>query len=238
MWLKLDSGMNRLGFKLQDWLQAYQTLKTCRWAKSPIVLMSHLAEADSLDSNETQAQQLMVDKLAKETGLPVSLANSAGILNGQQFHYKWVRPGLMLYGVSPLLNQDATDLGLKPVMRFESCLFNIKYCNVGEKVGYGGTFKASRVTRIGYVAVGYGDGYPWTVTESAYVLVDGVKSPIIGRVSMDILTIDITDISQAAIGSHVQLWGGKLPIENVAKFANTSHYELLCRAPLQKRSFL
>jgi alanine racemase len=237
IWLKLDSGMNRLGFGEEEWQQAYLTLKQCRWVKQPITLMSHFCSADELDNQTTAHQIARVNKVATSLNIPISLANSAAILRTDETHFDWVRPGLMLYGISPFSQLTEQEIGLKPVMQFESCLFNIKLCLKGQTIGYNQTWQAKRLTKVGFVAIGYGDGYPWHINTNAYVLVDGYQAPIIGRVSMDMITIDITDVPTAQLGSHVELWGNRLSVQTVAKFANTIPYELLCHAPLQRRTF-
>lgn len=233
IWLKLDSGMHRLGFTPKQWNNAFTALHKNKNIKPPIVLMSHLANADSPLDPMNQKQKNCFDKVGKDLNVAKSFANSAAILLHEIMNYDYVRPGIMLYGVSPVVGKTGKHFGLKPVMHFSSEIFAIKTCHISETVGYGARFKAKRTTKVALVAVGYGDGYPRHINENAYVLVTGQKAPVIGNVSMDILAIDITDISMAKIGSEVILWGEKLPVEKVAQFSNTIAYELLCRAPLR-----
>ncbi len=169
--------------------------------------------------------------------MPRSAANSAGILAFPQSYFNWVRPGIMLYGISPLLNCAAIDLGLRPVMTLRSQLIAIKNLKKGDKIGYGGTWQCRQDTVLGVVAVGYGDGYPRHAKNGTPILVGNVICPLIGSVSMDMITVDLTQCSHAKVGDPVVLWGNGLPIEEVAACAETIGYELACQitARVEKR---
>jgi alanine racemase len=163
---------------------------------------------------------------------PVSLANSAAILRHPEAHGDWVRPGIMLYGASPFAEQSATELGLQPVMTLESAIIGVQELAPGERVGYGGTFTAERPMRIGVVACGYADGYPRHAPTGTPIAVMGRRTRTVGRVSMDMLACDLTDIPEAGIGAPVTLWGkgvaGEVPADEVAAAAGTIAYELFC----------
>jgi alanine racemase len=183
--------------------------------------------ADELDKHETKHQ---IEKFARITqGLlgPKSLANSAAILGWPEAHADWVRPGIMLYGVSPFDNRTGADEGLKPVMTLQSEIISIQELHKNDAVGYGGTFIAPRDMRIGVVALGYGDGYPRLAPQGTPVLVHGHKASIIGRVSMDMITVDLSQVPEAKVSDPVELWGPHLPVEVVAKAIGTLGYELL-----------
>jgi alanine racemase len=189
--------------------------------------MTHLANADDPQDGKTDIQLAAFNEIAWPEDLVLSIANSAAVLTRPDAHADWVRPGLMLYGASPLLNQSAQSLGLKPVMQLSSRLISIKQLNVGDTVGYGATWKASEVMPMGIVGIGYGDGYPREVPAEAYVLINGKQAPIIGRVSMDMITVDLRGID-CVIGDEVTLWGEGLPIDFVAQWTNTIAYTLMC----------
>lgn len=226
-WLKADTGMNRLGFALTDASQAYARLCSC--FQGPVGLLSHLACADTPELEETRRQINRFERLRTENGGPeASLANSAAILAFPSSHYQWVRPGLMLYGVSPLEGESAKDLDLVPAMEFTASLIAVREVRVGDAVGYGGQWRASTSTRIGIVSAGYGDGYPWRAHAKAQVLVRGKLAPLVGRVSMDMMAIDLTGVPDATVGEDVVLWGRELHVERVAASAGTIPYELIC----------
>ena len=229
VWIKLDSGMHRLGFPANEVKAVYQQLKDCSWVHPNVGLMSHFACADTPDDIKNQ-QQLQCFELVRHSlgdDLRLSLANSAAIISHPSSHFDWVRPGIMLYGISPFANVTAQSLNLQPVMHFQAKIIAVHNYAVGESVGYGATWKARRNSRIAVVAAGYGDGYPRCIKSNTLVFIQGNKVPIVGCVSMDYLTIDISDYPQICVGDMTELWGANIPIESVAKSAGTIAYELL-----------
>ncbi|HWG70283.1 MAG TPA: alanine racemase [Steroidobacteraceae bacterium] len=229
VWLKLDSGMNRLGFKDAAFEAAHAALSSSSAVRPPVNLFTHLACADEPEL-PTTADQL--DRFAAATRLlpgERSIANSAGMLSFPQAQADWVRPGLLLYGVSPLAGAIGADYGLKPAMTLNSHVIAVKDVAAGEKVGYGGAWTASRPTRLAVAAVGYGDGYPRNLDSGTPVLVNGERAGLAGRVSMDMIGIDVTDLARPPqLGDPVILWGEGLPVEEIAVWAQTIPYELLC----------
>lgn len=233
VWLKFDSGMHRLGFDEAGFVKALKSLQACDWVSNDIKLMTHFACADKVDSEHAYHQLTSFLKLVKPyPKLSLSVANSAAVLSLPNSHYQYIRPGLMLYGASPLPEQSAKSLGLQPVMTFSSKVIAIRHCQKGESVGYGAGWKATKPSKIATVAVGYGDGYPRHITDKAVVLINGNRAPIVGRVSMDMLSIDITGFRNIQIGQNIILWGEGLSIDEVAAFSNTITYDLLCRMGL------
>lgn len=229
VWLKVDSGMHRLGFSPSAAVNAFQQLQHLPVVKE-IILTSHFACADDLLSAKTQQQIEVMEQLAQILPpLAQSLANSAGILAWPQTHHQWVRPGIMLYGSSPFATITADELNLQPVMSLHSRLIATQFVAAGETVGYGSTWLATQDTRLGVVAMGYGDGYPRHISRETCVLINGQRANIVGRVSMDMMTVDITNI-QAERGDNVLLWGEGLSADEVATAANTISYELFCQA--------
>ncbi len=235
VWLKHDSGMGRLGFDDSGFLQAYDALTQCSWVNKPLVLMSHMACADEGNNTHTNKQKQSFENLTSSLAGEFSVANSATICAYPELALDYVRPGLMLYGVSPLLGVTANDLKLKPVMHYKSEIIAIKTKHRGESVGYGASWKCEKTAKVAVVAVGYGDGYPWMTKPGAYALVAGHPCPIVGRVSMDMLTVDISEHTSVALGDEVILWGAGLSVEKVASFSNTLSYQLLCHASLRVR---
>ncbi|MDN0084031.1 alanine racemase [Crenobacter sp. SG2305] len=227
VWLKMDSGMHRAGFYPHDYARAYQRLADSANV-GDIVKMTHFARADEPELPTTQAQIETFD--AATAGLPgaVSIANSAGILSHPRARRDWGRPGIVLYGASPLPEGNHDGDGLKPVMRLATKVFSIRDLPAGETIGYGGTWTSDRPTRIGLIACGYADGYPRLASTGSPVAIDGVRSRIIGRVSMDMIMVDLTDVPGAGIGSEVELWGDQISVNEVAAAAGTISYELLC----------
>lgn len=229
VWLKLDSGMNRLGFKGAAFDAAHAALSTSSAVRSPVNLFTHLACADEPELPATADQ---LERFAAATrALPGerSIANSAGLLSFAQARADWVRPGLLLYGVSPLSGAIGADYGLKPAMTLNSHVIAVKDVAAGERVGYGGAWTAARPTRLAVAAVGYGDGYPRNLDSGTPVLVNGERAGLAGRVSMDMIGIDVTDLGRAPqLGDPVILWGEGLPVEEIAVWAQTIPYELLC----------
>ncbi len=229
VWLKLDSGMNRLGFKGEQFAAAHAALSALGAVQSPVNLFTHLASADAPDDSTTADQLARFDAATRFLPGERSIANSAGMLSFSEAQADWVRPGLLLYGVSPIEGAIGADYGLKPVMTLQAQVIALKDLTVGERVGYGGRWTASRPTRLAVAAVGYGDGYPRSLGTGAPVLVNGERAGLAGRVSMDMIGIDVTDLRRApALGDPVVLWGEGLPVEEIAVWADTIPYELLC----------
>jgi len=225
VWLKMDSGMHRLGLLPTDYTQAFMRL-VGHTNVEKIVLMSHFANADNLDSEHTLQQILIFQQAIKNLAVnEISLANSAAILAWPQAKANWSRPGIMLYGADPLM---ALDTKLRPVMQLTSQIISIRPIKKGESIGYGSLFTAQHDTVVGVVACGYADGYPRAASNGTPVAVDGCMTRIIGRVSMDMLFVDLTNIPQAKIGSTVELWGAQVAANDVAKAAGTIAYEIFC----------
>ena len=229
VWLKIDTGMGRLGFRPEDTRLALQQLEAIK-SVSKIRLMTHFANADVLDNEYTQHQLKSFDQIAKHyPDKERSAANSAATLAYTNSHYEWVRSGVVLYGVSPFqvdkAHPDTSEL--KPVMSLHAPIISIKQCKKGDHIGYGSRYCCPHDMRIGVVAIGYADGYPRAITAPMNVAINGNHAPVIGRVSMDMLTIDITN-QEAALGDDVELWGEDIPVTDVASSANTISYELLC----------
>lgn len=225
IYLKLNSGMNRLGYRPEHYQTALNRANSIDNIGS-IIQMSHFANADTginMDAQKEMINQTMVDHL------PRCLANSAATLFDAETHQDWVRPGIILYGVSPSgIWQDIAGFGLQPVMTFNSEIIAIQDVKKGEQIGYGSRFTAMRDMRVGVVACGYADGYPRHAPDGTPVIVNGHKTQMVGRISMDMLTIDVTDYPDVVYGSQVELWGNQLPVDEVAKFCDTIGYELLC----------
>ncbi len=224
VWLKIDSGMHRAGFAPDRALQTYRALEATGKV-AQITLMSHFARADEPQCGATAGQVRCFDAAVASLPGARSLCNSAGILAWPDAYRDWARPGIMLYGAHPV--PGATD-GLKPVMQLESAVIDVRDLYAGEALGYGARFVAERPTRVGLVALGYADGYPRAAPGGTPVVVEGHAARLIGRVSMDLLTVDLTRLPEAGPGSRVQLWGAQVPVNAVAAAAGTIAYELLC----------
>ncbi|MFO1352198.1 MAG: alanine racemase [Gammaproteobacteria bacterium] len=228
VWLKIDTGMRRLGFPAEDAGAIWRRLRECRAVEPNIRLMSHFANADDCQ-DPTSLRQIDAWRTAT-AGLAgeVSFANSAGVLGWPAAHFDWIRPGIMLYGVSPFTDTTGADEGLRPVMTLTTRLIAVKPLRKGDRVGYSGTWEAPQDMRLGIAAIGYGDGYPRHAQSGTPVLVGGQAASIVGRVSMDMICIDLRDCPNAQVGDPVTLWGEDLPVETIAKRADTIAYELLC----------
>ncbi len=236
VFLKMNSGMNRLGIAPGDYRAAHARLAAIP-ALREIGLMTHFADADGASGIAAQLERFQ----AHTAGLPGqrSLANSATVLRYPQAAGDWARPGIMLYGGSPFADQSAASLGLRAAMTLSSEIIGVQTLAAGERVGYAGTFVADRPMRVGVVACGYADGYPRHAPTGTPVLVGGVRTRLVGRVSMDMIAVDLTDLREARVGSPVVLWGEDLPADEVAAAAGTISYELLCalapRVPVRER---
>jgi alanine racemase len=223
IYVKLNTGMNRLGFGEKEFAGALDRLRRCA---SEITLMTHFADADGERGVRWQLERF--EAATAGVKLTRSLANSAAVLRYPETHADWVRPGIMLYGCSPFPDESAEELGLKPAMTLSSELIAVRELRAGDSVGYGCTFIASRPMRLGVVACGYADGYPRHAPTGTPVLVCGRRTQTVGRVAMDMLFADLTGIKEAAVGSPVTLWGEGISADEVAAKAGTVSYELLC----------
>ena len=234
--LKVNTGMNRLGFAPDDFPAALQALGA-NPGIGTISLLTHFANAD--DERGVAWQLERFERVAAEVGLPRSLANSAAILRYPEAHADWIRPGIMLYGCSPFPETTGMELELKPAMTLASEVIAVQRLERNERVGYGGLYTAERPLRLGVVACGYADGYPRHAPNGTPVLVDGHRTGTVGRVSMDMLCVDLSAVPDTGIGSRVVLWGEGNPIERVAAAAGTVGYELMCalapRVPVIER---
>jgi alanine racemase len=239
IWIKIDTGMNRLGFPVREFAAALARVQRLNPAPLEIRLLTHLASADELNNPVTAEQLARFRAATAGLNYSTSIANSAGIFGGVQLMCDWVRPGLALYGASPFPSGTAADLGLEPVMSLETSVIAVRHLTRGERVGYGGAWSAPRDAVIAIVAAGYGDGLPRNLPGNTPVLVNGARAPLTGRVSMDMIAVDVTDLGPVHVGAPAVLWGPGLPVEEVARHAGTIPYELLCsvsqRVPLELR---
>lgn len=235
VWVKLNSGMNRLGFKVDEIIDVIHQLKADGFN---CVLAMHFANADADNHplNEQQKQQFLH---VKEACAPIlaSCCNSAAIFKWPELNFDFVRPGIMLYGASPFADKTVEDLDIQPVMTFTAEIIALNTIQVGESVGYGSTFIADKVTELAIISIGYGDGYPRAFFKQNYVAINGQKVPVVGRVAMDMIAIDVTDLN-AQLGTQVELWGKHRLVDDVAEANGTIGYELLCRLsnrPIRKK---
>ncbi len=227
IWLKLDSEMNRLGFTPDNFQAAYHQLNEMNNIGS-IRLMTHFACADNIASDKTTEQLKLFTSVNHALRGERSAANSAAILAWPEAHFDWVRPGIMLYGCSPLPDNTGSDHQLKSVMSLESELIAVKPVARGQTVGYGADWTAERDTKIGIVAIGYGDGYPRHAANGTPVWLNGRQVPLAGRVSMDMIAVELGPDGTDKPGDRVVLWGPELPVETVARYSDTIAYTLLC----------
>ena len=236
VWLKINTGMNRLGF-VPSAVSAALTQLQQHPAVREITLMSHFAHAD--EARGVTEQLNVFNALAAPYHLARAIANSAALIRYPQSHNDWVRAGIMLYGASPFVDTSAQQLGLRPAMTLQSRILAVQHLQRGDEVGYSAVFKADRAMRIGIVACGYADGYPRHAANGTPILVDGELTSTLGRVSMDMLYVDLSALPRAQVGSKVVLWGEGMPIEQVARAAGTISYELMCalakRVPIQEK---
>lgn len=222
---KANTGMNRLGFGLQRYPAVLDELGRCRNV-AHVVAMTHYADADGSRGVDWQLQRFRA--ALGDRRLPVSTANSAALLRHPQTAGDWVRPGIMLYGASPFAEVAAAELGLRPAMTLRSRIIAVQQLAAGERVGYAGTYVADKPMRIGVVACGYADGYPRHAPSGTPLLVGGKRAPTAGLVSMDMLSVDLSKLPEAGVGTDAILWGEGLPVEEIAATAGTVSYELLC----------
>jgi alanine racemase len=235
VFLKFDTGMHRLGFPLADHAAIVERVRALPGVAG-ITLMTHFAKADEAAGVNWQLQPFLDETSAY--ALPWSSANSAALLRYEEAQGMWTRPGIMLYGASPFADVSAAEMGLRPAMTLQSEIISERTLQPGEGVGYGLLYRAEREMRVGVVACGYADGYPRHALTGTPVLVDGQKSRTLGRVSMDMLCVDLSECPGAGVGSRVVLWGEGLPVDDVAAAAGTVSYELLCalaaRVPVEE----
>lgn len=231
-WLKLDTGMHRLGFPARDAASLHARLRGMPQVHEEIVLMMHFSSSDEFDdapgATRTRRQLRVFEDTTAGLPGPRSLANSAAVLGWPQSHADWVRPGGALYGMSVVAGRTGADFGLRPAMTLGTRLIAVNDVGKGECVGYSASWECPEDMRVGVAAIGYGDGYPRAVTPGIAVLVEGASAPVIGRVSMDLLAVDLRSQPDARVGDRVVLWGDGLPIETVAAAAGTIGYELAC----------
>ncbi len=233
VWIKIDTGMGRLGFNVTELTAILNKLQQCPWVVPQIGIMSHFACADVMNHHQNTIQINNINSIFttidKSHNIFYSIANSATILNFPAMHVDIIRPGIMLYGVSPSANHMSSDYNLKPVMSFFSAIISIHNYPAGVSIGYGSTWKTTKPTTVAIVAAGYGDGYPRHINPNTLVAINHEFAPIVGTISMDMLAIDITLCNNIRVGDKVELWGNAIPIETVANAAGTIAYELMCQ---------
>jgi alanine racemase len=227
IWLKMDSGMHRVGIHPADFQTAYQRLQSSGKA-AKVVLMSHFARADELDSARTDEQVAIFQSAREGLAAEVSLRNSPAVMGWPNVAGDWIRPGIMLYGATPFDQSQPIADRLQAVMTLESKVICVRELPAGEPVGYGGAFVTDRNMRIGVVAMGYADGYPRQAPTGTPVMIDGHRSQLLGRVSMDMLCVDLTHVPDAGVGSRVELWGKNIFASDVAASAGTIPYQIFC----------
>jgi alanine racemase len=227
IWLKMDSGMHRVGIHPNDYQQAYQRL-LASGKVAKVVLMTHFARADELGSVRTDEQVAIFQSAREGLQAQISLRNSPGVMGWPNVPSDWVRPGIMLYGATPFDQPQSVADRLQPVMTLESKVICVRELPAGEPVGYGGAYVTKAPTRVGVVAMGYADGYPRQAPTGTPVMIDGHRSQLIGRVSMDMLCVDLTHVPGADVGSRVELWGKHVLASDVAASAGTIPYQIFC----------
>ncbi|MGH8086391.1 MAG: alanine racemase [Lysobacter sp.] len=232
-WLKVDTGMHRLGFAPEAVRDAHARLTALPGVVGEVRLLNHFASSDEFigstsDGRQTREQIRVFNEVT--AGLPCerSLANSAAILGWPDAHADWVRAGGALYGMSVVEGRTGADFGLRPAMTFASRLIAVNHIRKGERIGYGASWETPEDMPVGVAAIGYGDGYPRAAPPGTPILVNGQRTQIIGRISMDLMTIDLRNIAGAEVGAPVLLWGAELPVEVIAAAAGTIGYELTC----------
>lgn len=235
VWLKMDSGMHRLGIMPELYAKSFHALSALGFVNQ-VIAMSHFANADHQGNAHTQQQldtfQRIIRSMPNADKIPYSLANSAGVLNWKSSHGSWTRPGLMLYGINPLADKESPDL--KPVMSLQAPVISLRTIRSGEYVGYSLRWHAQRDSLIATIALGYADGYPTQIQTGTAVLIDGQRAPIVGRVSMDLITVDCTDLINVNTGDTATFWGEDthgniLTVEEIAQQANTIPYDLVSK---------
>lgn len=228
VWLKIDTGMHRLGFPIEQVRAVHDRLRALRNIDDDIALMTHFAASDEFE-NPMSAEQIACFTAATESLQGKrTLANSAAVLGWPQSRADWVRTGGILYGLSVIEGKSGADLGFEPAMTLTTRLIAINHVRKGEHIGYAATYACPEDMPIGVAAIGYGDGYPRSASAGTPVLIRGVRAPIVGRISMDMITIDLRNLPGADVGDRVTLWGGELAVEEIACHADTISYDLTC----------
>lgn len=229
VWMKLDTGMHRLGVRPEQAESFYQRLCTCHNVAQPVNIMGHFSCADEPGSDATLKQMACFEQFARGKPGQRSIAASSGILLWPDAHNQWVRPGIILYGVSPMDNANGSQHLLQPAMTLKSSLIAVRDHLAGEPVGYGGTWISQRDTCLGVVAIGYGDGYPRSAPTGTPIWLNGREVPIVGRVSMDMISVDLGPDATDKVGDETVVWGQVLPVERIAIYAGISVYELVTK---------
>ncbi|SDS58933.1 alanine racemase [Halopseudomonas sabulinigri] len=237
IWLKLDTGMHRVGFSPAEYADIWRRLEGSSKVAS-LTKMTHFARADEPDTGRTEEQLAVFADATADLSGPASLCNSPGVLAWPAAHGDWLRPGIMLYGATPFSFSQAQAEWLHPVMQLESRIIAVRELPAGEPIGYGSRYITQRPTRVGVVAMGYADGYPRHAKDGTPVLIDGQRSQLIGRVSMDMLTVDLTELPGSGLGSAVRLWGEGLNASEVAAWADSIPYQLFCNLNRVPRRYI
>lgn len=228
VWLKIDTGMNRLGFRPEEFEAVLARLQALAVPPAEIRVMTHLARADERDCPMTRRQLDRFDALTGRLSLARSIGNSAGVLGWDGACGDWIRPGLALYGISPFPGESSAAFGLIPAMTLASSVIAVRRVPLGETVGYGGAWTAPRDSRVAIVAGGYGDGLLRSLAAGTPVLVNGRRAPLVGRVAMDMIAVDVSELPEVEVGTRCVLWGRGLEVTEIASHAGTIAYELLC----------
>lgn len=229
VWMKLDTGMHRLGVRPAQAEAFYRRLCACPNVSQPVNIMSHFSSADEPEKRTTLDQLACFDRFAQGKPGEQSIAASGGLLLWADAHRHWVRPGIVLYGVSPLAQPHAAHFGFQPVMSLRASLIAVREHAAGEPVGYNGVWQSERDTRLGVIAIGYGDGYPRSAPTGTPVWINGREVPIVGRVSMDMISVDLGPDAADRVGDDAVLWGPELPVERVSAATGVSAYELITK---------
>lgn len=235
VWLKMDSGMGRVGFLPNSYVEAYQQLAACNNV-SEIVKMTHFSRADEPEVGTTEKQIAAFDSICADLKGDESMANSAAILAFPKACRQWGRAGLALYGISPMEGEE--QYGLKPVMTLKAKVFSVRQIKAGSPIGYGAIYTTQQDETVGLVSCGYADGYPRRAATDTPIIIDDQHSRILGRVSMDMMSVELTGLSNIKIGSEVELWGEKILIHKVAAMAGTITYELLCNVKRARLNYI
>ncbi|MBK5145124.1 alanine racemase [Budviciaceae bacterium BWR-B9] len=229
VWMKVDTGMHRLGVRPEQAEAFYQRLSACENVVQPVNIMSHFSRSDEPEVDTTRKQIDCFDAFVNNKPGLKSLAASGGILLWSEAHRDWIRPGIIMYGVSPLADTFADKFGLKPAMTLKASLIAVREHKAGEPVGYGGAWVSERDTRLGVIAIGYGDGYPRDAPNGTPVLINGRRVPLVGHVSMDMITVDLGPDATDKVSDEATIWGPELPVETIAKYTGIIPYELITK---------
>lgn len=227
IWIKVNTGMGRLGFNIEQAKYYYSKLLSHPYIAKPIKIMSHLACADEISHPLNQQQIKLFKEFIIGMNSEYSISNSAGILNFPDCHYNYVRPGILLYGIHPIKGKTAADLNLKPVMTLQTSLISVQTLKKGSFIGYGARYMCPQDMPIGIIAFGYGDGYPFTARDNTPILINNVECSLVGRISMDMIAVDLTACSNAKVGDSAILWGDGLPLERVVEHTSNITWDML-----------